>query len=400
MSHVKASGCSDVSANKLRCESEEKVIIQANPSISEGSSARHKPSGRKPSVVKRRAGRKRRGRSMGRYPFMTWAKKYLCSVGDSYAPSTVVEMERRYRQMDREFRALKRSRRVNSTSPEKISPEDVLAYVNYQKKDKRMKESGILHNLGPLNNLLAYAGNPAVTIFKQKFRSSVPKKRSIRYPTLEEDLFQRILQEANRVKEDDWRRLKAYALVTLALSTGMRNKEIRFCKVADLDLKHMQIRAERVKGEGTYGQARSIAIRPEAHGILEKYLKLRSKKVAKKCLNNQALFPALRDDGDGYYSSNGIRMIKSIVEKEIGKKFDLRACRRTYGQKAIDEGLDLDAVSVLMGHNTTKTTETYYCRKRQETAIREAQDIWTQSSGNPGVKTPKIESKFEVTGYA
>ncbi len=66
-------------------------------------------------------------------------------------------------------------------------------------------------------------------------------------------------------------------------------------------------------------------------------------------------------------------MMKSIVEKEIGIEFDLRACRRTYGQMAIDEGLDLDTVSVLMGHNTTKTTETYYCRKRPETAIREAQ---------------------------
>jgi integrase/recombinase XerD len=162
----------------------------------------------------------------------------------------------------------------------------------------------------------------------------------------------------------------------------------------------MEIRAEHVKGEATYGQARTIAIRPEARKIMEKYLKLRSKKIAKKCPNNSALFPALRDCGDGYFSSNGIRMIKSIVENEIGTKFDLRTCRRTYGQKAIDEGLDLDSVSVLMGHATTKTTETYYCRKRQDTAIREAQDIWKQKTCLPSAVTPKIENKFEVTGYA
>ncbi|MDD1767144.1 MAG: hypothetical protein LUQ27_01065, partial [Methanomassiliicoccales archaeon] len=75
-------------------------------------------------------------------------------------------------------------------------------------------------------------------------------------------------------------------------------------------------------------------------------------------------------------------------------------CRRTYGQKAIDEGLNLDAVSILMGHKTTKTTETYYCRKRPETAIREAQTIWMQGNSHPGAKTPKIDFKNEVTGYA
>jgi integrase/recombinase XerD len=209
-------------------------------------------------VVKHKAGRKRRGRSMGRYPFLTLANKFLESVGDSYAPTTVIEIGRRYRQMDREFKALFESGKVSTTSPDKITAEDVLAYVNFQKKEKGMKESGILHLLGPLNNLLVYAGNPAVTIFKQRYRSSVPKKRNIRHPSLEEEIVQGILQKANRVNDNNWRRLKAYALVTLVLCTGMRNKEIRLCKVTDLDIRTMKVRAEHVKGEATYGEARTV----------------------------------------------------------------------------------------------------------------------------------------------
>ena len=301
--------------------------------------------------------------------------------------------------MNREFKALFESGKVGTNNPEKISADDVLAYVTNLKK-KGMKESGVLHNIGPLNNLLAYAGNPAVTVFKQKYRSFVPKKRTMRYPALDEPVFRRILYNAEQVKESDWKRLKAYALVILAISTGLRNKEIRFCKVTDLDLVRKEITAEHVKGEGTYGQARTIAIRPEAIGIMEKYLRARDKKVMEKCPNNPALFPALRDGDGGYFSSNGIRELKYVVEREIGTKFDLRMCRRTYGQKAIDEGLGLDAVSVLMGHNTTKTTETYYCRKRPETAIREAQNIWMQGNSRPGAKTPKIDFRNEVTGYA
>jgi len=375
------------------------VISQNRYSLFEGLNAKRKPGDDESSVVKHKAGRKRRGWSMGRYPFLTWARKYLDSVGNGYAPTTVAEMGRRYRRMDQDLRALFDSRKLSTTNPEKITADDILAYVTDLKR-KGMRESGILHNLGPLNGLLAYAGNPAVTVFKQKYRSFMPKKRTMRYPPLEENALKMILAKAEQVKESDWKRLKAYALVLLALSTGLRNKEIRACKVTDLDLSKREIVAEHVKGEATYGQARTIAIRPEAIGTMNKYLKVRSVKVAEKCPNNLALFPALRDSEDGYYSSNGIRMMKSLVETEIGIKFDLRACRRTYGQMAVDEGLDLDSVSVLMGHNTTKTTETYYCRKRPETAIREAQNIWMQGKSLPGAKTPIIDFKNEVTGYA
>jgi hypothetical protein len=42
----------------------------------------------------------------------------------------------------------------------------------------------------------------------------------------------------------------------------------------------------------------------------------------------------------------------------------------------------------------------YYCRKRADTAIREAQNIWMRGKSKPGAINPKIDSKFEVTGYA
>jgi len=352
-----------------------------------------------PSVVRQKVGRKRRGWSMGRYPFLTCAKKYLKSVGDGYAQTTSAELERRFRRMGQEFKELLESGKVSTSNPEKISPEDVLAYVTELKK-KGMKENGISHNLGPLNNLLAYAGNPAVTVFKQKYRSFVPKKRTMRYPSMDESVFQKIIHNAGLVKENDWRRLRAYALVVLAICTGLRNKEIRYCKVTDLDLSKRVLVAVHVKGEGTYGQARIVAIRPEAVGIMEQYLEVRKKMVMEKCPDNLALFPALGGSVDGYFSSNGIRKLKSIVEKEIGTEFDLRMCRRTYGQKAIDDGLDVESVSVLMGHNTTKTTEDHYCRKRPESAIRGAQTIWMQRLSYPDAKNPKIDFRNEVTGYA
>jgi site-specific recombinase XerD len=133
---------------------------------------------------------------------------------------------------------------------------------------------------------------------------------------------------------------------------------------------------------------------------LTKYLKKRNRLVAERQPGNQALFPALRANGDGRLSSNTLQKLKRLVEQETETKFDLRTCRRTYGQLSIDQGMPLESVSVLMGHNTTKTTEIYYCRKRQDTANREARETWKSVQSVPSAKNPKIDFKNEVTGYA
>lgn len=41
---------------------------------------------------------------------------------------------------------------------------------------------------------------------------------------------------------------------------------------------------------------------------------------------------------------------------EIRYDFDLRMCRRTYGQRLIDRGIGINVVSKVFGHNSTNTT--------------------------------------------
>jgi integrase len=114
-----------------------------------------------------------------------------------------------------------------------------------------------------------------------------------------------------------------------------------------------------------------------------------------------ALFPALCDKNEGYVSANTVRKIKMLVEDEIGQKFDIRTCRRTYGQMLIDEGNSIETVSVTLGHATSRTTENYYCRRKQKAAIDEAKRIWSQKNDVP--KNPQnISIRFEkyMSGYA
>lgn len=71
---------------------------------------------------------------------------------------------------------------------------------------------------------------------------------------------------------------------------------------------------------------------------------------------------------------NGIRTLKAKVA--IGERFELRDCRRFCGQHYLDKGLTIDEVVRLLGHETTKTTETYYCRRDNAEVARRAKGIW------------------------
>jgi len=52
---------------------------------------------------------------------------------------------------------------------------------------------------------------------------------------------------------------------------------------------------------------------------------------------------------------------------------------------AIDKGANLQAVSKIMGHKTTKTTESYYGRIKDMDAVNEIERVF-------GIDTPRIET--------
>ena len=85
-----------------------------------------------------------------------------------------------------------------------------------------------------------------------------------------------------------------------------------------------------------------------------------------------------KDAEDGFCSGNSLRKYKAIVEDDLGIRFDLRMCRRTFGQRYLDRDLDIESVSVLMGHSSTKTTESFYSRRRLDDAMRKARESWPE----------------------
>ncbi len=54
---------------------------------------------------------------------------------------------------------------------------------------------------------------------------------------------------------------------------------------------------------------------------------------------------------------NSLRRMKEMAEQDLQIRFELCECRRTFGQRYIDQNLELTSVSVLMGHASTRTTK-------------------------------------------
>ena len=150
----------------------------------------------------------------------------------------------------------------------------------------------------------------------------------------------------------------------------MRSKELRLCDIDDLRFAGGEWTAlvKHPKGEGTYGKPRTVYVDPQAQPFMRRYLDVRQRYVEDHCPHVRALFPGGTSEG-GYMASNTARCLKHDVEKDIGMEFDLRGCRRTYGQRLIDRGVDIESVSKIMGHKNTMTTEDAYCSLGEDKAL-------------------------------
>lgn len=316
---------------------------------------------------------------MGRHPFGEYAEKYMESVRGVYAEETWKNRARRYKRMGQKLIELKNDGRISTTSPKTMTPEDVRVYILYCKE--RVSTADLAHEVNALRRLLNFVDNHAVEICLNHNPGLKPSFRGTRRKgVMQDEVYDMILERSKTVDPLDFARIRAYTLVLMCINTGTRNKEIRFAEVRDLDTNSWMFDIVHVKGEATYGQPREVPIRPEIRQLILTYLLARQRWVVDNSVKSQALFPS-KDSADGFLSGNAIRKIKEVVERDLGIEFDLRECRRTFGQRYLDSDLDIESVSVLMGHSSTKTTESFYSRKRMTKAVESAKRTWDKNGG-------------------
>lgn len=97
-------------------------------------------------------------------------------------------------------------------------------------------------------------------------------------------------------------------------------------------------------------------IYPDGYSILLRYLEARDFKLKTSGKMSEVPFPPIcgKQQFIGY---NMLEKPKTAVEEDISESFDLRKCRRTFGQRALDESQDLYNVLLVLGHASLATTE-------------------------------------------
>lgn len=70
------------------------------------------------------------------------------------------------------------------------------------------------------------------------------------------------------------------------------------------------------------------------------------------------------------------------------------------GQQLLNRNMPIETVSPALGHTSTRTTETYYCRKDADSARLEILRAFEGGGKRSECKNPEIETKTQLTSYA
>lgn len=318
--------------------------------------------------------------------FADYAQMYLILLGGNIATTTMERKVRTFNMIDRDLKYLREQKKISTTNPKKLTAEDVIVWMGLQRSGEGDTHSGeivdrtVSKYFQTLKELLDYLGNPAATQAKTKYKSIMPREVAPMLPPIEDPDRMLILQTANSIHipdpgsitDSEWYRILSYALVVFAICSGLRVKEIKAANIEDLDYDLSTILVTEVKGKRKWGQTRLAFIHPDARPFLRLYLEARTQKLNEYKIRTNVLFPPLQDkDGDGRYSSNGLKVCKDRVKDELGlEELNFQYGRRTYCQFMIDEHPEmLSEISRSMGHANTGTTEGSYGRVRTRNAV-------------------------------
>ena len=71
---------------------------------------------------------------------------------------------------------------------------------------------------------------------------------------------------------------------------------------------------------------------------------------------------------------------KNICDLEItGIEFSYTRCRASWSQLLLDCDIDIETVSVLMGHCSTATTNRYYASMKESKAVEHVKTMWSNT---------------------
>lgn len=351
---------------------------------------------------RKRPGKKRGGRSMGRYPFITYAKQYLSDIRAYIQPTTLKEREQRLKFIHDILQQLRVNHDI-TTNPFKMGKKEVDLYL--MELDRRGYSNTFKIKLVDiLKGYLRYCDNSIMD--KEHIRIKLPKQLPKELKPLTEDEIWKIYDAVDRTKLGPWRKAVAKFITLMYPYTGLRPGELQKAQIDDLDIEAWEIYVRHPKGEKRYAKQRTVPLPPLIKPNVLEYLEQR-----KKYLNNRSftdaepLIPSVPFVGKvKYMDGRTVRLIKSeiqkVTKKLYGLTFTLQLYRSSYAQMLKDREVNIEVVSKALGHVNTRNTERFYCRLRDSKMQEEIRNAFKGNNETRKVQSLEIDEKNEMTGYA
>ena len=140
--------------------------------------------------------------------------------------------------------------------------------------------------------------------------------------------------------------IKHRCIVTVIYSAGLRRSELLDLRLEDIDSKRMLIKIKKGKGN------------KDRYTVLSKKLLSDLRLYYKKYRPQEYLFEG---PGGGPYSASSVLKIvtKAAIKANIRKRVTPHILRHSFATHLLEKGTDLRTIQILLGHNSSKTTEIY-----------------------------------------
>jgi integrase/recombinase XerD len=318
---------------------------------------------------------------LGCEPFREGIRYYIVRKEAYMNGETPADRTRKLLLLADVFEDLKKQKRIESTHPRKIEETDIEAFLVWM-KGRDLQNSTKRKYIHMLKSYLGFFGNHIIADMQMRDLLKFPEgEKDVEF--IEEDDLVRIFQHIDKMQGYNGVIMRGY--FALMFGTAGRVGEIKDAYVEDLIIEETEtgygsFYVRHPKGEGSYGLKQWIPIvRGDMIPFIERFLKEREEYLEFRGIDSRYLFVNISKGLP--YSGNGLRQMKSRIEKETGVDFKLKHFRATYATLTYRyEPEKKETTSKIMRHKYSKTTEKYYIAADHKEAAKRNKNSWEKSA--------------------
>ena len=227
--------------------------------------------------------------------------------------------------------------RYYNTSPDLLTTQQVKDYLQYRIQKQKVSVSTINQTIGAWRLL-------QVDILKREwinFEIKRPRKEKKLPMVLSREEALRLVNVLPNIKHR--------AILTLAYTTGLRRNELLGLKLPHIDYDRNQIRV--VEGKGR--KHRMVPVPDSVLSLLKVYCEAYRPK--------EYLFAGYGDEPGKQYSATSFTNIVKRAARKAGitKTVSPHVLRHSFASHMLEQGLNLKALQLIMGHHSMRTTAVY-----------------------------------------